>query len=359
VDFLIAAVGDWTVELAKRAIKAKDEGVHHLPQVAIDGPYAAPTLSALSKHVLIAVGAGVGITPFLSLMSSISSVMHSGKHRKIHEFPLKEAHFYWLTRSVDEFLFGRELFSQIIEHEHLRDKVFLHLHCTQKPPDKDASAFMFREALKRQSKFDRSAFNNVFKEVNKRGAQLLTGPQLPWAWVDGNMQDVIWLSHLVRREEHHETEIAEHHQNDSENHWSSGLLVRKAAKTLDELASCMSNLSKMPAQMRDGSSSQPTNPTKLSAKALTTSYGLEAGTYDEEAKLMIPVVMGRPDFATEIRNIGKSRPEYDVDVYICGNDMIVKNIQEVVAVCEDHNKRDVAKDGVPLQKYNVHYERFG
>merc|ERR1712048_425021 len=195
VDFLIAGVGDWTHELAKRAMSATD-GTAMLPKLAIDGPYTAPTQSALQKKVIVAVGAGVGITPFLSMMSSIISLLED--EDPSNDPPLKEAHFFWMTRSMDEFLFGRKYFSKILQLPQLRDRVFLHLHMTGSPPEKDPSAYLFREALKRQSEIDRRVFQGMLNKANgENTVYLLSGAQLPWCWVDGTKQDVLWASHLV------------------------------------------------------------------------------------------------------------------------------------------------------------------
>jgi hypothetical protein len=101
----------------------------------------------------------------------VSMMMKQEKDCKslAEKLPLKEAHFYWLTRGVDEFLFGRELFTHIVSHPHLRDRVFLHLHCTAKEPPKDPACFMFREALKRQSASDRKMFRKVYETVTEKG----------------------------------------------------------------------------------------------------------------------------------------------------------------------------------------------
>merc|ERR1712151_294311 len=117
------------------------------------------TQSALQKRVIVAVGAGVGITPFLSLMSSIVPLLED--EDPSNDPPLKEAHFFWMTRSMDEFLFGRKHFSKILRLPHLRDRVFLHLHVTGQPAEKDATAYLFREALRRQSEIDRNEFQKV------------------------------------------------------------------------------------------------------------------------------------------------------------------------------------------------------
>merc|ERR1719409_1003351 len=148
VEFIVAGVGDWTQELAGRCLRAREDG-DKLPKIAMDGPYPAPTQSALSQEVLIAVGAGVGITPFLSLIATIVAQLED--ERSADKIVLKSAHFFWLTRSMDEFLFGRRHFAKIASNPRIRERVHLHLHCTGQEPGKDAAAYMFRQAIRLQS----------------------------------------------------------------------------------------------------------------------------------------------------------------------------------------------------------------
>jgi ferredoxin-NADP reductase len=368
VDFLIAGVGDWTRELGRRAILARD-GKAELPKVGIDGPYTAPTQSALSKDILVAVGAGVGITPFLSLMSSIISVLDMATPGKKKTLKLKEAHFYWLTRSVDEFLFGRDLFSKIVKSPQLRDRVFLHLHTTAREPAKDPAAFLFREAVKRQSVVDRQSFDAAFKVISSKeeGQKMLTGPQLPWCWVNSSKQDVLWLCNLVRSDdEDRETDVAE--SMNAQGHWSTGLVGPRSLKrveTLCEVEDAFGQKDRAQALVKKAEfgkrGRQKTDVVGKSTDGLMdgTKSTAFTKTNESEGVAMLPVVFGRPDFASEVRAIGKARPEHDVDIYICGNDAIVKGLQEVVIVCNAHAERDFAAGGERRQNYFVHYERFG
>merc|ERR1712048_1222047 len=316
VDFLIAGVGDWTRELAQRALDAR-EGKGEVPQIAIDGPYTAPTQSALQKKIIIAVGAGVGITPFLSMMSSIISLLED--EDPSNDPPLKEAHFFWMTRSMDEFLFGRKYFSKILQLPQLRDRVFLHLHMTGQPAEKEPAAYVFREALRRQSEIDRNAFQSMLKNADgEKTIQLLSGAQLPWCWIDGTKQDVLWLSHMVEN-------VGE---------------VQEGECMLSQNFTTASSA-------------------KQSADDFDVERGMRMRSVKEGADWKVPVVFGRPEFATELRSIGKARPGMDVDVYVCGNDAVVKNLQETCIVCNQHAERDTHENGAPRQQYAVHFERFG
>eukprot|EP00929_Paragymnodinium_shiwhaense_P106324 TRINITY_DN7161_c0_g1_i2.p1 TRINITY_DN7161_c0_g1~~TRINITY_DN7161_c0_g1_i2.p1 ORF type:complete len:993 (+),score=120.07 TRINITY_DN7161_c0_g1_i2:68-2980(+) len=192
LEFIISADGDWTEALAKQCLDSLEQTAS-LPRVAIDGPYPAPTHSALNHDVLVVVGAGVGITPFLSLLATITPLLEE-EEEGARPVSLKAAHFFWLTRSLDEFLFGRRHFERIASCPRLRERIHLHLHCTARVPENDAAAYIFREAIRIQSRRDR----DVFAKARVQGrAEWHSDISLPWCWMHGGGQDVLWLNGLA------------------------------------------------------------------------------------------------------------------------------------------------------------------
>ena len=114
------------------------------------GPYSAPTLSAKNKNVLIVVGGGVGITPFLSYLETLVS-LDSESRTAMGQLP-DAAHFFWTTRSADDLLFAWPLLQRILSSNTLRERIFLHIHVTTRLPKGNAPAMLFREAIARQNK---------------------------------------------------------------------------------------------------------------------------------------------------------------------------------------------------------------
>jgi len=331
VDFLIAGVGDWTRELARRCLEAKDKN-SPLPMVAIDGPYMAPTQSALTKKVLVAVGAGVGITPFLSLMSTIISQLEdegdlpgiAGGSRGHGKFArLLEVHFYWMTRNAEEFLFAQTQISRIMTHKSLLGKVFIHLHVTGKAPEKDASGFVFREALRRQSEIDRDVFKDALQDW---GLEAMLQPSLPMCWVNGANENIMWTATLALTNSNLKAKLGVE---------AGESKTEEAVSRPSESLEC--NLSNQ-------------------SQESSVSFGLASAHGDH---YMVPIIFGRPDFATELRNIGKARPGYNIHVYICANDTVVQGLQDVATVCNLHAQADTQENSTEPQQYIVHYERFG
>ncbi|CAK0880171.1 unnamed protein product, partial [Prorocentrum cordatum] len=359
VEFIVAGVGDWTQELAARCLGAQG-GSAPLPRIALDGPYAAPAQMALSRPILVAVGAGVGITPFLSLMSSLISLIEDSSESKA--LPLKEAHFFWVTRSVDEFLFGRRHLTRIAQSHRLRQKVHLHLHATARESDKDPAAYLFREAVKRQSKVDQAAFSDEFDTH-----RVLTAPQLPWCWVNGSELDVMWLSDLTTASSDMEEEV-QARQPISQTLKRIELHVSKASdpsrrlppltSVLDaSLASRPSSRSspagrsppagrQLPPGSQDWAESLLWSQSRLRGRSQlarsgvglradsAAGHGVPAAAAEGSggppaegpggaggAAPLVPVAFGRPDFETELRAIGMHWGcQEKVHIYVCGND---------------------------------------
>jgi len=270
VDFLIAAVGDWTQELAAKCQAVKD-GTGKLPKIALDGPYLAPTQSALCKKVLIAVGAGVGITPFFSLMSTIIGLLEDEDGRHSHR-QLEEVHFFWMTRSVDEFLFGRRLFSEIVLNPVLQKKVILHLHTTAQTPDKDPAAYVFRESVKRQSQIDWKVFMDIITRDPVARAKYLYRAETPWCWVHGAKHDVLWVNHLVSNPDSKA-------KNSKDKVFCAGSLKWPTTST---------------ATLEDLASVEDLNKEKPKVKKLSHNPTSDFGNLGDT---LIPIVFGRPDFA--------------------------------------------------------------
>ena len=58
-------------------------------------------------------------------------------------------------------------------------------------------------------------------------------------------------------------------------------------------------------------------------------------------------------------NRGKARPGMNIHVYICGNDGLVGDLQSVCNSCAQEALARSRQNRTALQKYLVHYERFG
>ncbi|KAF9583236.1 hypothetical protein BGW38_009957 [Lunasporangiospora selenospora] len=76
-----------------------------LPRVILDGPYGSPSEDAFNYEIAVLVGAGIGVTPFASVLKHIwYSVMQPTKI-----ITLRKVYFFWVCRDRDAFEWFQDL----------------------------------------------------------------------------------------------------------------------------------------------------------------------------------------------------------------------------------------------------------
>ncbi|KAJ7642202.1 NADPH oxidase isoform 1 [Roridomyces roridus] len=152
VSLHIRQVGDWTHALgerlgagpevvarmraeAMRGIQMK-EGARFeldlavnadLPRVRIDGPYGAPAEDVFGVQVAILVGAGIGVTPFASILKDIRY-----RQRENRLGLLQRVEFFWICRDAPSFGWFQSILAELEAAQ--ADPNFLHIniYLTQK-----------------------------------------------------------------------------------------------------------------------------------------------------------------------------------------------------------------------------------
>jgi NADPH oxidase len=79
-----------------------------LPQVRIDGPYGAPAEDVFGKEVAVLVGAGIGVTPFASILKHIWY-----RQRKNNIGVLKRVEFFWICRDAPSLGWFQSLLQEV------------------------------------------------------------------------------------------------------------------------------------------------------------------------------------------------------------------------------------------------------
>jgi len=157
VSVHIRQVGDWTRSLGERlgagpsvvaaltqaAMKGsvKDEkdsidigrgnfveldsaAASQLPAVRIDGPYGAPAEDVFNVEVAVLVGAGIGVTPFASILKHIWY-----RQKKGDLGALKRVEFFWVCRDAPSFGWFQTLLQEVeaaqVDPNFLRINIFL------------------------------------------------------------------------------------------------------------------------------------------------------------------------------------------------------------------------------------------
>lgn len=79
-----------------------------LPAVRIDGPYGAPAEDVFKVEVAVLIGAGIGVTPFASILKHIWY-----RQRKGTLGSLKRVEFFWVCRDAPSFGWFQSLLQEV------------------------------------------------------------------------------------------------------------------------------------------------------------------------------------------------------------------------------------------------------
>ncbi|XP_006008590.1 NADPH oxidase 3 [Latimeria chalumnae] len=97
----IRIVGDWTGTLYE-ACGANGKGFiepWNLPRIAIDGPFGAASTDVFHYQVSVCIGAGIGVTPFASVLKSIWYKLCDPNTSS----KLQKVYFFWICRDTYTF----------------------------------------------------------------------------------------------------------------------------------------------------------------------------------------------------------------------------------------------------------------
>ncbi|KAF2011729.1 hypothetical protein BU24DRAFT_287934 [Aaosphaeria arxii CBS 175.79] len=142
-----------------------------LPRVYIDGPFGSASEDVFKFEIAVLVGAGIGVTPFASILKSIWYRMNypQGKTR------LRKVYFFWICRDFGSFEWFRSLLLAI-EAQDLDDHIEIHTYLTAKIKADDATNIMINDAnaeqdaitgLRAPTNFGRPNWDMIFKSIRK------------------------------------------------------------------------------------------------------------------------------------------------------------------------------------------------
>ena len=92
-----------------------------LPRVYVDGPFGSASEDVFKFEVAVLVGAGIGVTPFASILKSIWYRMNYPQGRT----RLRKVYFFWICRDFGSFEWFRSLLLAI-EAQDLEDHIEIH-----------------------------------------------------------------------------------------------------------------------------------------------------------------------------------------------------------------------------------------
>ena len=108
LSFHVRSLGNWTAALRRRVEEPGQQ-----PTVAfVDGPYGSPSAHIFRSRFAVLIGAGIGVTPFASVLESVVLRGH-----KPHASSLEKVHFFWLNRDQYSFEWFNALLSNLEQQD--------------------------------------------------------------------------------------------------------------------------------------------------------------------------------------------------------------------------------------------------
>ncbi|KAI0932076.1 hypothetical protein AcW1_000702 [Taiwanofungus camphoratus] len=119
-DTIYGTRGDY-VELDSTAMSRS------LPVVRIDGPYGAPAEDVFDVEVAVLIGAGIGVTPFASILKHIWYHQKKGTLQS-----LKRVEFFWICRDAPSFGWFQTLLQEVEAAQADPNFLRINIYLTQK-----------------------------------------------------------------------------------------------------------------------------------------------------------------------------------------------------------------------------------
>ncbi|TXG51598.1 hypothetical protein EZV62_024122 [Acer yangbiense] len=110
ISLHIRTLGDWSYELYSLFQEAIVTGANEHPKIYIDGPYGAASQDYIKYDILVLIGLGIGVTPFISIIKDIDD--DGVQKTQFDQGPLK-TYLYWVTREQSSFEWFRDVIKEI------------------------------------------------------------------------------------------------------------------------------------------------------------------------------------------------------------------------------------------------------
>ncbi|KAL9012526.1 MAG: hypothetical protein Q9173_002719 [Seirophora scorigena] len=142
-----------------------------LPRVYIDGPFGSASEDVFRYEVAVLVGAGIGVTPFASILKSIWYRMSYPQQKT----RLRKVYFFWVCRDYGSFEWFRSLL-MAIEAQDIDSHIEIHTYLTARIKPDDAENIMINDAstetdtitgLRTPTNFGRPNWDAVFRGIRK------------------------------------------------------------------------------------------------------------------------------------------------------------------------------------------------
>ncbi|GAW06322.1 NADPH oxidase [Lentinula edodes] len=142
-----------------------------LPRVMVDGPFGSASEDFLNYEVILLVGAGIGVTPFASILKSIWYRMNNFNHGKPTR--LSKVYFTWVIRDFGSAEWFHSLL-HAIEEQDVQNRIEINIYLTAKIKDDDMNNIIVQDvgaekdaitSLRAPTHFGRPNWDKVFPSI--------------------------------------------------------------------------------------------------------------------------------------------------------------------------------------------------
>ncbi|CAL8307920.1 unnamed protein product [Merluccius merluccius] len=172
----IRIAGDWTQALYEvcGGDKTETQEAWTLPKVAIDGPFGTASEDVFRYEVVMLVGAGIGVTPFASILKSVWY-----KHTQSNDDVFtKKIYFYWLCPETQAFEWFADLLQSLegqMTEKGLADFLSYNIYLTRWKETEAAHFRVHHEAendpitgLKQKTLYGKPNWDNEFTTIGAK-----------------------------------------------------------------------------------------------------------------------------------------------------------------------------------------------
>lgn len=111
LTFHVRSAGDWTRRLRALAGSPPPELLNGEWYVNLDGPFGAPSQHVFESSHAVMIGAGIGVTPFASILDDLIS------RAQRDDGKLQKLYFFWLNNDSRSFAWFSELLLQVQQYD--------------------------------------------------------------------------------------------------------------------------------------------------------------------------------------------------------------------------------------------------
>jgi predicted ferric reductase len=190
----IRVVGDWTGDLMQFLNPDSQLGVVQenllsapdgSPLFKVDGPYGAASEEVFDYKIVVLVGAGIGVTPFASILKDLKHKLEGGA-----DHGLLKVFFFWVARDKNAFEWFGEIINSL-EKSSVASFVEFHIYLTAALNVDQIKDVMYDDndaqdaitGLQSHTNFGRPNWENIFADLAEKftGEEIgvfLCGPQV-------------------------------------------------------------------------------------------------------------------------------------------------------------------------------------